>query len=162
MCLFMIPLHFCMMWSCLKLFEMSGRDRRNKLSLSQNHSAPQLHSKYSKNPKTRPAIWGRSKKHLLTHPREAANLGSRGAFAALREDGELIAWGHAVFGGFSVSAMLPVDLHRVSGPNSVWVNESHGQPGKSHKTGAICNAMMHTYETLAATVGKDVVSKQMW
>ena len=31
-----------------------------------------------------------------------------------------------------------------------------------HKTGAICNAMMHTYETLAATVGKDVVSKQMW
>ena len=42
--LFMIPLHFCMMWSCLKLFEMSGRDRRNKLSLSQNHSAPQLHS----------------------------------------------------------------------------------------------------------------------
>lgn len=74
MCLFMIPLHFCMMWSCLKLFEMSGRDRRNKLSLSQNHSAPQLHSKYSKNPKTRPAIWGRSKKHLLTHPREAANF----------------------------------------------------------------------------------------
>ena len=44
MCLFMIPLHLCMMWSCLKLFEMSGRDRRNKLSLSQNHSAPQLHS----------------------------------------------------------------------------------------------------------------------
>ena len=25
--------------------------------------------------------------------------GSRGAFAALREDGELITWGHAAFGG---------------------------------------------------------------